>query len=48
MDTPSSFSLIFETVPRCEITSAMKLLVNAIAQVTAAVWNPGTGLNPAT
>ena len=26
MDTPSSFSLIFETVPRCEITSAMKLL----------------------
>lgn len=48
MDTLSSFSLIFETVPRCEITSAMKLLVNAIAQVTAAVWNPGTGLNPAT
>lgn len=48
MVTTSSSLSIFETVPRCEILRAMKLAANAVKQVTAAVWNPGTGLNPAT
>jgi hypothetical protein len=47
-DIASLFSLISDAGPRCEIRSESRVLTYAIEQATAAVWNPGTGLNPAT
>lgn len=47
-DITSLFSLISDVGPGCEIRSERRVLTYAIEQATAAVWNPGTGLNPAT
>lgn len=45
--TTSSTFLIPRTVPRREIQDSTQAKTNAIPKVTAAVWKPGTGLNPA-